>query len=71
MNFQRSPFQCIFNDFGFPLDIDMKINLHIWFYFIVSFKILDITTGHMESSVLLSLSASCSLNVLMHFVMLM
>ena len=39
----------------------MKINLHVWFYFIVFFTILYITceTGHMELSVLLSLSASC------------
>ena len=39
----------------------MKINLHVLFYFIVSLKILYITweTGHMESSILLSLSASC------------
>ena len=50
-----------FNEFGFLLDISSKINLHIWFYFIVFLTILYITleTGHMESSVLLSLSASC------------
>ena len=43
----------------------MKINLHVWFYFIVSLKILYITceTGHMEASVLLSLT-SCLLSVL-------
>ena len=29
------PFQCIFNDFSFLLNISMKINLHVWFYFIV------------------------------------
>ena len=48
-----------FNDF--LLDISSKINLHVWFYFIVFLTILYITreTGHMESSVLLSLSASC------------
>ena len=52
-----------FNDFSFLLDISMKINLHVWFYFIVFLNILYITweTGHMESSVLLSLSASCYL----------
>ena len=46
---------------SFLLDISMKINLHVWFYFIVFLTILYITwwTGHMESSVLLSLSASC------------
>ena len=50
-----------FNDFSFLLDISMKINLHVRFYFIVFLKILYITweTGHMESSVLFSLSASC------------
>ena len=59
--FSEVPFQCIFNNFGFLLDISMKINLHVWFYFIVFLTILYITcqTGHMESSVLLSLSASC------------
>ena len=59
--FSEVPFQCIFNDFGFLLDISSKINLHVWFYFIVFLTILYITleTGHMESSVLLSLSASC------------
>ena len=59
--FSEVPFQCIFNDFGFLLDISMKINLHVWFYFIVFLTILSVTseTGHMESSVLLSLSASC------------
>ena len=59
--FSEVPFQCIFNEFGFLLDISSKINLHVWFYFIVSLTILYITleTGHMESSVLLSLSASC------------
>ena len=38
-----------------------KINLLLWFYFIVFLTILYITleTVHMESSVLLSLSASC------------
>ena len=60
--FSKVPFQCIFNEFGFLLDISSKINLHVWFYFIVFLTILYITleTGHMESSVLLSLSASCS-----------
>ena len=59
--FSGVPFRCIFNDFSFLLDISSKINLHVWFYFIVFFTILYITseTGHMESSVLLSLSASC------------
>ena len=59
--FSEIPFQCIFNEFGFLLDISSKINLHVWFYFIVFLTILSITleTGHMESSVLLSLSASC------------
>ena len=59
------PFQCIFNEFGFLLDISSKINLHVWFYYymfgLVFLTILYITleTGHTESSVLLSLSASC------------
>ena len=59
--FSEVPFLCIFNEFGFLLDISSKINLHVWFYFIVFLTILYITlkTGHMESSVLLSLSASC------------
>ena len=59
--FSEVPFQCIFNEFGFLLDISSKINLHVWFYFIVFLTILYITleTGHMESSILLSLSASC------------
>ena len=60
-NFQRSHFNVFFNEFAFLLDISSKINLHVWFYFIVFLTILYITleTGHMESSVLLSLSASC------------
>ena len=33
--FAEVPFQCIFNEFGFLLDISSKINLHVWFYFIV------------------------------------
>ena len=39
----------------------LKINLHVWFYFIVFLTILYNTceSGHSESSVLLSLSASC------------
>ena len=41
--FPEVPFQCIFNDFGFLLDISMKINLHVWFSFIVSLKLLYIT----------------------------
>ena len=59
--FSEVPFQCIFNEFGFLLDISSKVNLHVWFYFIVFLTILCITleTGHMESSILLSLSASC------------
>ena len=59
--FSEVPFQCIFNEFGSLLDISLKINLHVWFYFIVFLTILYITleTGHMESNVLLSLSASC------------
>ena len=59
--FSEVPFQCIFNEFGFILDISSKLNLHVWFYFIVFLTILYITleTGHMESSVWLSLSASC------------
>ena len=63
--FSEVPFQCIFNEFGFLLDSSSKINLHVWFYFIVFLTILYITleTGHMESSVLLSLSASCYLRV--------
>ena len=58
--FSEVPFQCIFNDFSFLLDNSMKINLHVWFYFIVFLTILYITweTCHMESSILLSLSAS-------------
>ena len=59
--FSEVPFQCIFNEFGFLFDISSKINLHVWFYVIVFLTILYITleTGHIESSVLLSLSASC------------
>ena len=30
--FSEVPFQCIFNDFGFLLDISMTTNLHVWFY---------------------------------------
>ena len=41
--FSEVPFQCIFNDFDFLLDISMKINLHVWFYFIVFLTILYIT----------------------------
>ena len=41
--FSEVPFQCIFNDFGFLLDISMKINLHVWFYFIVFLTILSVT----------------------------
>ena len=61
-NFQRSHFNVFFNEFGFLLDFSSKINLHVCLYFIVFLTILYITleTGHMESSVLLSLSASCS-----------
>ena len=61
--FSEVPFQCIFNEFGFLLDISTKINLHVWFYFIVLLTILYITleTGNMELSILLSLSASCLL----------
>ena len=39
--FSEVPFQYIFNDFGFLLDISMKINLHV--YFIVFLTILYIT----------------------------
>ena len=44
--FSEVPFQCIFNDFSFLLDIYMKITsclLHVWFYFIVFLTILYIT----------------------------
>ena len=41
--FSEVPFQCIFNDFGFLLDISMKINLYVWFYFIVFLTILSVT----------------------------
>ena len=41
--FPEVPIQCIFNDFGFLLDISMKINLHVWFYFIVFLTIFYIT----------------------------
>ena len=41
--FSEVPFQCIFNDFGFLLDISMKIHLHVWFYFIVFLTILSVT----------------------------
>ena len=41
--FSGVPFKCIFNDFSFLLDISSKINLHVWFYFIVFFTILYIT----------------------------
>ena len=40
-DFSEVPFQCILNDF--LLDISMKINLHVWFYFIVFLTILYIT----------------------------
>ena len=38
----------------------LKINLHVWFYFIVFLTLLYDTceTGHIESSVFLSLSTS-------------
>ena len=42
-DFSEVPFQCILNDFSFLLDISMKINLHVWFYFIVFLTILYIT----------------------------
>ena len=47
----------------------LRINLHVWFYFIVFLTILYNTceTGHIESIVLLSLSASC-LNMRRSFV---
>ena len=56
--FQRSHFNVFLMNL---LDISSKINLHVWFYFIVFLTMLYITleTGHMESSVLLSLSVSC------------
>ena len=41
--FSEVPFQCIFNDFSFLVDISMKITLHVWFYFIVFLTILYIT----------------------------
>ena len=41
--FSEVPFQCIFNDFSFLLDISMQINLHVWFYFIVFLTMLCIT----------------------------
>ena len=41
--FPEVPFPCIFDDFGFLLDISVKINLHIWFYVIVPLNILYIT----------------------------
>ena len=42
-DFSEVPFQCILNDFSFLLDISMKINLHVWFYFIFFLTILYIT----------------------------
>ena len=58
--FSEVPFQCIFNEFGFLLDISSKINLHVWFYFVfLTILYITLETSHMESSVLLSLSASC------------
>ena len=42
-DFSEVPFQCIFIDFSFLLDISVKINLHVWFYFIVFLTILYIT----------------------------
>ena len=42
-NHEKVPFQCIFNDLSFLPDISMKINLHVWFYFIVFLTILYIT----------------------------
>ena len=41
--FSGVPFKCIFNDFSFLLDISSKINLHVWFYFVVFFTILYVT----------------------------
>ena len=41
--FSEVPFQCIFNDFGFLLDISMKNHLHVWFYFIIFLTILSVT----------------------------
>ena len=41
--FSEVQFKCIFNDFSFLLDISSKINLHVWFYFIVVLTILYIT----------------------------
>ena len=35
--------QCIFIDFSLLLDVSMKINLHVQFYFIVFLTILYIT----------------------------
>ena len=42
-DFSEVPFQCILNDFSFLLDISTKINLHVWFYFIVFLTLLYIT----------------------------
>ena len=36
--FSEIPFICIFNDFGFLLDISMKINLHVWFILLSSLQ---------------------------------
>ena len=41
--FSEVPFSMYFNDFSFLLDISMKIDLHVWFYFIVFLTILYIT----------------------------
>ena len=41
-DFSEVPFKCIFNDFSFLLDISIKINLHVWFYFTVFLTILYI-----------------------------
>ena len=63
--FSEVPFQCIFNEFGFLLDNSFKINLHVWFYFVfLTILYITLETGHMESSVLLSLSASCCIFVI-------
>ena len=36
--FSEVPFQCIFIDFSFLLDISMKINLHVYFILLSSLQ---------------------------------
>ena len=41
--YQQGVLFLVCNEFGFLLDISSKINLHVWFYFIVFLAMLYIT----------------------------